>query len=276
MQTLWMAPPQARSDEAGAALRAEPAAAVTIGPMARPGTAAWAPPMLALDSDDLPAALRWCAGLADEGLLIEPAAGAAADAALLWLAEPLPLRLGWLRARLEAGSGVDLQPKVVVLPGLRELDAVLAFEMGADEVLDAARASPPLLAARLRALWRRRVLPAPRPPAEPVEVAVGGLRLVPAGREVLLERRRIEMTEGEFEVLWLLACHAGHAVPRSEILRRVRGLEDQPLDRSIDSRVYRIRHKLGAYGACIRTVRHVGYVLARPDGAAPARAADEH
>ena len=62
---------------------------------------------------------------------------------------------------------------------------------------------------------------------------------------MLLEDRELPLSEGEFEVLWLLASHAGRALSRREILQRVRGLDDHPTDRSIDSRVYRIRAKLG-------------------------------
>jgi DNA-binding response OmpR family regulator len=65
-------------------------------------------------------------------------------------------------------------------------------------------------------------------------------------------------------VLWLLASHAGQALSRRELLRCVRGLDDHPLDRSIDNRVYRIRAKLGDdEGGMqrIRTVRNHGYVF---------------
>jgi DNA-binding response OmpR family regulator len=242
------------------------------------GSAPMAPraePLLALWSDDFQAARPWCARLAEEGLNIVPMQGwdaetaketeVAASAQLLWLRAAVGLRLEWLRERRAVCGRL---PLVLVGRGLRDLDAVLALEMGADEVLDADTVSPPLVAARLRALWRR-CLPVAAPEREePGEIVVGGLHLVLAGRQVGLAGRRIELSEGEFEVLWLLARRAGSAVARSEILRRVRGLEDQPLDRSIDSRVYRIRAKLGDRGLRIRTVRHFGYALASQDTAA--------
>jgi two-component system response regulator RstA len=74
----------------------------------------------------------------------------------------------------------------------------------------------------------------------------------------------VPLTEGEFEVLWLLASHADTALSRRDILRQVRGIDESPLDRSIDSRVYRIRAKLGDANRSsqrIRTVRHRGYVF---------------
>ena len=82
-------------------------------------------------------------------------------------------------------------------------------------------------------------------------------------RSACLAGQAVPLTEGEFEVLWLLASQAGAVVRRQDLLRRLRGLDDDPLDRSIDSRIYRIRAKLGggAAAARIRTVRHQGYVF---------------
>ena len=83
-------------------------------------------------------------------------------------------------------------------------------------------------------------------------------------RRVRLGSSDIAFTEGEFEVLWLLASQAGHAVSRVEMLRRLRGLPYQRIDRSIDCRIYRIRAKLGdADGPAqrIRTVRNCGYLF---------------
>ena len=87
-------------------------------------------------------------------------------------------------------------------------------------------------------------------------------------RLVTLAGRAVPLTEGEFEVLWLLASHAGKTLSRHDILKRVRGLDDHPTDRSIDSRVYRIRAKLGDRDRAaprIRTVRHHGYLFSTAD-----------
>ena len=74
----------------------------------------------------------------------------------------------------------------------------------------------------------------------------------------------VPLTEGEFEVLWLLASQAGQPVSRADLLRRLRGLPYQRIDRSIDCRVYRIRGKLGdadGLSQHIRTVRNCGYLF---------------
>lgn len=208
--------------------------------------------------------------LAAEGLRVDSQAGEALrgpvqppDAVVLHLAgglAPSLPRLRTLRALLPR------QPLLVALRGLRELDQVLALEMGADDVVDLAT-SPAVVAARLRALWRR--ADAATGEAEPPELCVGSLRLSRWQRRAWCGERELPLTEGEFAVLWLLAARAGMPVSRDEILRRVRGLDAHPLDRSIDSRVYRLRGKLGAGPGGqprIRTVRHVGYLLVPGDG----------
>lgn len=263
-----------------------------------------------LAAGDLAAAQAWARGLASEGLQVSCTALAAADAA--WAtpwpgAADGPTRLPGPVAGIErhsdaaaAGTAAPLHaivlhvaealaphlaqvralrsrwphlPLVAVVRGLRDLDHVLALEMGADDVIDAATATP-VVAARVRALWRRgaatlAALAAAGGEREPPrELRFGALHLRRLEREVRLAERPVPLTEGEFEVLWLLASHAGQALSRREILKRVRGLDDQPLDRSIDSRVYRIRAKLGDSHAAvprIRTVRHQGYAFS-PSG----------
>jgi two-component system, OmpR family, response regulator RstA len=226
---------------------------------------------ITLWADDRATALAWQAALRPEGLEVLPVEQPRADAAahLLVLQAGLALHLARLREHREA---VPALPLLLACPGLRDLDQVLALEIGADDVIDAA-VSAPVVAARLRALWRRREKPGgPTSRIEQTarELRFGALRLAGMGRRVVLDGREVQMSEGEFEVLWLLASQAGRAVSRSEILRRVRGLEDHPTDRSIDSRVYRIRAKLGEPGkaaAHIRTVRNFGYAFSTGAGA---------
>ncbi len=256
-----------------------------------PGGAAVAgaePRLLLLAAGDLQAAGNWARGLLGEGVVVDCHAIAdsplvqpgcertpdacdpapRAQAVALHVAEALAPHLAQLRT---LRSMCPQWPLLVVVRGLRDLDQVLALEMGADDVLDVAVGAP-VVAARLRALWRRAAIALAAngggPSEPPRELRFGALLLRRLEREVRLADAPVPLTEGEFEVLWLLASHAGQALSRREILKRVRGLDDQPLDRSIDSRVYRIRAKLGdghAATARIRTVRHQGYVFS-PSG----------
>jgi len=224
--------------------------------------------LIAGDDDTLLAPLRdtlGAEGLEARLLLApgDPGGEGNAHALLLMVARGLAPQLGRLR---EWRRWAPTLPLLVICRGLRELDQVLALETGADDVVDAAW-SAAVVAARLRALWRR-----PRGVATPVaasdELRFGSLRLLLTERRVLQAERVVPLTEGEFEVLWLLASHAGQALSRREILKRVRGLDEEPMDRSIDSRVYRIRAKLGDAQLAhhrIRTVRNRGYLFSPGD-----------
>ena len=236
-----------------------------------PGSAPWArntpasprPQRIGLWCDDATAALPWWQALADEGLAVvsqEHVDATRVDALVLWVGTGLAAQLPVLRERRAAAP---LLPLLVACRGLRELDQILALEMGADDVVDL-RLGAPVVAARLRALCRRQAQRAGLEPAAAQELQFGALRLLGRERRVLLGEQVVPLSEGEFEVLWLLASQAGRTISRREILQRVRGLDDHPTDRSIDSRVYRIRAKLGdpAHAAQrIRTVRHHGYAF---------------
>jgi DNA-binding response OmpR family regulator len=218
--------------------------------------------------DDPAAAVAWQRSLVAEGLdvRLRALAGAlgaegglaAADARVLYFARAATERLGLVRIWRAADP---VRPLVTVCHALRDLDHVLALELGADDVLDAGLA-PPVAAARLRALWRREQ--ARQPAAEPEQLRFGALSVSLPQRAVRIGEQRVDLTEAEFEVLWLLATRAGRPVPRAELLKRTRGLDYDRRDRSIDCRVYRIRHKLGDTRGDqqrIRTVRNCGYLL---------------
>ena len=213
--------------------------------------------------DDPAAAAGWVGALAAEGLNarccgFDPRGGdTQPDAWVLHLTRSLPAQLARLRELRGAAPDV---PLVTVCAGLRDLDHVLALEMGADDVIDAALGAP-VVAARLRALWRRC---SDRADELPDQLSFGRLQLLRRERRALLGQRAMPLTEGEFELLWLLALRAGHVVQRTDLVPRLRGLEYQRADRSIDCCVYRLRAKLGDDDPAarrIRTVRNRGYLF---------------
>jgi DNA-binding response OmpR family regulator len=211
---------------------------------------------VAVRCDDPLAAAAWCDALRSEGIVVDTDhTAAAAQALVLYCTPRVAEHLGTLR---EWRAHDALLPLVIVCPSLRELDQVLALEMGADDAIDA-RTGAAVVAARLRALWRRS---GSATDAAPHQLAFGRLSLHLRERRVQLGAERIAVTECEFEVLWLLALQAGRAVSRTELLERLRGLPYQRIDRSIDCRVYRLRAKLGDDAAQrIRTVRNCGYLF---------------
>ena len=217
---------------------------------------------VAVWTDDPAALPGFLHALGNEGLgavALSAEAAGTPDAVLLRASRSLTEHLASLRG---LRARWPLIPLVVACRSLRELDHVLALEMGADDVIDIDW-SAPVVVARLRALWRK-ATPSRPATVRADELRFGSLWLRLRERSVLLGGRVVPLTEGEFEVLWLLASHAGSALSRRDILRHVRGLVDHLLDRSIDSRIYRIRAKLGDTHSAqqrIRTLRNRGYLF---------------
>lgn len=146
-----------------------------------------------------------------------------------------------------------------------DIDQVIGLEAGADDYV-AKPVDPIILLARTRALLRRASRePAGSGPAG--TLTLGGLTINEAARQVWLDGAVVPLTSHEFELLWLLARHAGQVLSRQRIFREVRGIEYDGLDRSIDARISRLRRKLGDPADAPRRIKTVwgkGYLLA-PD-----------
>ncbi len=143
-----------------------------------------------------------------------------------------------------------------------DIDQVIGLEAGADDYV-AKPIDPMVLLARTRALLRRVEKGAEQ--AKPIgEIVLGGLRISEAAQEVWLDGSNIELTTQEFELLCMLARHAGKILSREEIFRRLRGIEYNGVDRSIDGRISKLRRKLADSAATptrIKTVWGKGYLL---------------
>ena len=146
-----------------------------------------------------------------------------------------------------------------------DIDQIVGLELGADDYL--VKPVPPrLLLARLRAMLRRAA--APRSAASDCRIDMGRFSIHSDTRAALLEGAPLELTSAEFDLLWLLASHAGTILSRDDLIGRLRGITYDGLDRSIDSRVSRLRRKLGDAPTApvrIRTVRGKGYLFSRVD-----------
>lgn len=143
-------------------------------------------------------------------------------------------------------------------------DHVMGLETGADQYLIKPM-EPRVLLAHLRAALRRFD---PAPAGDPGELSFGTFRISNSARTVTLTGEEILLTTAEFDLLWLLATRAGSILSRDEIFSRLRGLEHDGLDRSIDMRISRLRKHLGddaEQPRRIKTVRGQGYLFSRTD-----------
>jgi DNA-binding response OmpR family regulator len=154
-----------------------------------------------------------------------------------------------------------------------DADRIVGLELGADDYVPKPF-NPRELLARVRAVLRRA-----KPPhvarAEPMRFVVGPIEIDVAGRTVQRAGAEVSLTSYEFRILVELAKRAGDTVTREDLASLVRDQSkskgpsayDPSVDRSLDVHVSRLRQKLEddpKEPRFIKTVRGVGYVLARP------------
>jgi two-component system, OmpR family, response regulator len=177
------------------------------------------------------------------------------DAVLLDVMMPGLDGLAVLRKIRDAGHRV---PVIMLTARGDEADRVVGLELGADDYV-AKPFSPRELLARLRAVLRR---------ADPAAVAekltASGITVDASGREAWVDGKPVELTGLEIDLLLVLLRRAGRVVPRSALLDLAGRGDVSVGERAVDVHISRLRKKLGDDAATrIRTVRGVGYVLAR-------------
>jgi len=154
-----------------------------------------------------------------------------------------------------------LQPLLLVMPP--ELIGTIDVT---DDVFDdfvAHPAHPAELETRIKnALWRANGTIS----AELIEY--GTLVLNLSTYQASVAGRPLDMTYMEYELLRHFTTHPGRVLTREELLRQVWGYEYYGGARTVDVHVRRLRAKLGdEHAALIQTVRSVGYIFGRQNGA---------
>jgi two-component system OmpR family response regulator len=177
------------------------------------------------------------------------------DAVLLDVMMPGLDGLSVLRTLRDAGHRV---PVIMLTARGDEADRVVGLELGADDYV-AKPFSPRELLARLRAVLRRT-----QPDTLAEKLSAAGITVDTGSREAWVDGKPIELTGLEIDLLVALLRRAGRVVPRGALLE-LAGRGDVTVgERAVDVHISRLRKKLGDDPPTrIRTVRGVGYVLAR-------------
>jgi two-component system OmpR family response regulator len=139
-----------------------------------------------------------------------------------------------------------------------DVDRIVGLELGADDYLPKPF-NPRELVARLRAVLRRGVNA-----SDNTWVHTGPLVIRPAERTADWRGQSLDLTSTEFNLLEVLARHAGHVVNKGDLAEQVLGRKLTRFDRSIDMHMSKLRSKLGTLDdgrSPIQTVRGVGYQL---------------
>ncbi|CAM4075632.1 response regulator transcription factor [Pseudoalteromonas byunsanensis] len=154
-------------------------------------------------------------------------------------------------------------PIIMLTARDEEIDEILGLEMGADDYLTKPVRGR-LLETRIKSLLRR-ASPSLSSHVEQDTITLGHLQICKPTRAVTLNNNSLKLSSNEFDILWILAKHAGQVVSRESLYQQLRGYEYDGLDRSIDLRISRLRKKL-LDDACepykVKTIWGKGYLLA--------------
>jgi DNA-binding response OmpR family regulator len=156
---------------------------------------------------------------------------------------------------LQAANGVP----VVVLTARGEVaDRITGLRLGADDYV-VKPFSPTELVLRVQAVLGRA---AGREQAAALSYGDGRLLVDEERHEATVDGAVLDLTPTEWGLLAALAAVPGRVYSRYELINRVRGFEFAGYERTIDSHVKNLRHKLGATGQdIVETVQGVGYRL---------------
>lgn len=176
---------------------------------------------------------------------------------------------------LPDGSGLDICKNlrasrshipVILLTALKEeVDRIIGLEFGADDYLSKPF-NPRELTARIRAVLRR---------AAHAKSAESEARVFSFAEFIADTGTRrvhkffgaeIELTGAEFDLLVVFLEKPGRLLSRDRLLDLTQGRKSEPMERSIDVLVSRLRRKLGQTeaGPLFRTIRNGGYQLTVP------------
>ena len=135
-------------------------------------------------------------------------------------------------------------------------EQLVGFAAGADDYV-VKPIDPQLLLARIRSLLRR------HPQAPRSYYQWGAFRLDLNNHFAWLGEAPLQFSVAEFELLAIFARHCGVLLTREKLLQRLRGLEYDGLNRSIDMRVSRLRKKLMSLECpvTIQTITAQGYLF---------------
>jgi two-component system KDP operon response regulator KdpE len=165
------------------------------------------------------------------------------------------------RELLRMLRAVSAMPVIVATARDDEEEIVRVLDAGADDYI-VKPFTAAQLDARVRAVLRRGGVT-----AEPVALAVGGLRIDAGARTATLDGADLDLTPREFDLLHHLATRAGQVVSKRELLSEVWQVPYGGADKTVDVHLSWLRRKLGETAQeprYLHTVRGVGVRLSGP------------
>jgi len=133
-----------------------------------------------------------------------------------------------------------------------EADIVRGLDAGADDYLPKPFGLMELIS-RSKALLRRHVQETEIP------VSLEHISIDKEKREVLVDGVRCDLTNKEFELLYVLIKNRGKVMTRDVLMERIWGIDYEGESRTLDMHIRSLRKKIGEEKKYITTIRGVGY-----------------
>ena len=157
--------------------------------------------------------------------------------------------------KLRTQKKYERLPIIMLTAKSSEYDKVIGLDMGADDYIAKPFGMMELIA-RVKALLRRS-----GGQSESDEYIWGDLVLSPQKYTVKIGGEKIELSHKEFELLKLLFENKGKVLTRDTLLNTIWGYSFDGESRTVDVHIRHLRQKLGDSGACIETIKGVGYKI---------------
>lgn len=132
-----------------------------------------------------------------------------------------------------------------------EYDKLIGFDLGIDDYVTKPF-SPKEVVARVKAVLKRTN-------GEDDKYIFGGLVIDDKAHEVYVDKKLINLTPKEYDLLKYFVTNKNIALSREKLLAAIWGYAFYGDDRTVDTHIKTLRNSLGKYRDLIKTVRGMGY-----------------
>lgn len=154
-------------------------------------------------------------------------------------------------------------PIIMLTAKKDDLNKILGLELGADDYMSKPF-NPRELLARIKSVLRRTDRPhdITDKRKNSIKSDSWSIELNLDSRQVFIKGVQVEFTSTEFDLLRYLMENAGIVQSRDALMNKVKGIDFESFDRSIDVFISKVRQKIhDSKGEIIKTVRGIGYIF---------------
>jgi DNA-binding response OmpR family regulator len=155
---------------------------------------------------------------------------------------------------IKKDSQTSMIPIIMLTAKSTETDKVVGLELGADDYI-IKPFSPRELVARVKSILRRAEIKQEQAKI----IRFDGLSIDLSKYQVMINKKKIELTTTEFKLLSSLVSRPGWVFNRNQLLEQIWDFDKVVIDRTIDVHILNLRKKLGKYGDYIKSMRGIGY-----------------